>query len=116
MKAPQDCTGVNVKLEAKKSKKKKKGGEQDENETVNGNGSLKRASTGSSAAQSVNTSLSPGLITPTSPTSLRSGTRISTKSVTESPPSPSTNGSNVIGKVLYPYDAASSQELTVKPG
>ena len=44
MKAPQDCTGVNLKLEAKKSKKKKKAkdGEEEDGDSVNGNGSLQR--------------------------------------------------------------------------
>src|SRR5208282_2818007 len=58
MKAPQDCTGVNFKLEAKKSKKKKEGkdGEEEDGDSVNGNSSLQRAnSTGSSVTPSINT-------------------------------------------------------------
>src|ERR1700738_1394798 len=71
MKAPQDCTGVNAKLEAKKSTKKKKGkdGEEEEDDPPQGNGSLKRASTSSSFAPSIFASPS---IENTSPTSIQS--------------------------------------------
>src|SRR6202044_1483463 len=61
MKAPQDCTGVNVKLEAKKSRRKKKGKEgeeQGDTGPVFGNGSL--TSTGSSVTPSINTNYSAG--------------------------------------------------------
>jgi len=129
MKAPQDCTGVNVKLEAKKSKKKKKKGakgdvgDDADGDSVFGNGSLRRSSTDSSVA--------PSIVTPTSPTrntsivsSIRSPnlTRKSSapqqeKYVSTSPKN--TNGGSAGGlkaKVLYKYDATSAEELSVKPG
>src|SRR5579862_5781252 len=123
MKAPQDCTGVNLKLEAKKSKKKKKGKEgEEDNESINGNsslGSLKRTSTSSSITASVQTTNSMA----TSPTSSRPGavrrtsTKLSGAPTPERYASPSTanGGGGQKAKVLYGYDATSSQELSVKP-
>lgn len=129
MKAPQDCTGVNLKLEAKKSKKKKKGknGEEGgEDESIHGDesaGSLKRSSTGSSAAPSISTSIA------TTPTSPRPGgnRQTSMKHLVGAPApdrlisSPATSTATTNGgaaqkaKVLYAYDATSPQELSVKP-
>lgn len=146
MKAPQDCTGVNVKLEAKKSRKKKKGkeGEEEEEAAADGgsvfrNGSLKRTSTSSSVTPSVNTTNSTGNAAP-SPiristiSSMRpagghtrhiSGAPPPEKFVTsptsKAPPTSPFSSSNGGGtgntqkaKVLYPYDATSAEELTVK--
>ena len=116
MKAPQDCTGVNLKAEAKKAKKKKKGknGEEEDDDSIDG--SLKRTSTGSSLAQSINT---PTSAAPTSPrTSVIR--RISRKQLAPPferhvPPPPANGGSGAQkAKVLYTYDANSSQELSVK--
>src|SRR5271169_3602028 len=92
MKAPQDCTGVNVKLEAKKSKKKKKGkdGEEEDADSVNGNGTLRRSSTGSSVTPSIVNTTS--VASPTSPgqrTSSLSGaprTNTGTRHIAQAPP------------------------------
>ena len=129
MKAPQDCTGVNVKLEAKKSKKKKKGnkgdaGDDADAESVFGNGSLRRSSTDSSVA--------PSIVTPTSPnrksslvSAIRSPTLTRKSSAAQQakpvslPTSPKTTNGGSAGlkaRVLYKYDATSNEELSVKPG
>jgi hypothetical protein len=135
MKAPQDCTGVNPKLEAKKSKKKKKGGkdgEEEDADSVNGNMSLRRSSTNSSVTPSIITTTS--VAPPTSPgqrTSSLSGAprpSASTRHIAQAPPpskylnSPpaaaATNGGGGGGqkaKVLFKYDASSAGELSVKP-
>jgi hypothetical protein len=137
MKAPQDCTGVNPKLEAKKSKKKKKSGkdgEEEDADSVNGNMSLRRSSTNSSVTPSIITTTS--LAPPTSPgqrtSSLSAAPRsnASTRHIAQAPPpskylnSPppaaaaATNGGGSGGqkaKVLFKYDASSAGELSVKP-
>ena len=136
MKAPQDCTGVNPKLEAKKSKKKKKGGkdgEEEDADSVNGNMSLRRSSTNSSVTPSIITTTS--VAPPTSPgqrtSSLSAAPRpnASTRHIAQAPPpskylnSPpaaaaATNGGGSGGqkaKVLFKYDASSAGELSVKP-
>lgn len=125
MKAPQDCTGVNAKLEAKKSKKKKKGknGEKEEDDGVQGNGSLKRTSTSSSFAPSINNTVS--MRDTTSPP--RTST-IPTRHISGAPPPgkyvaaptaapPTAKGGNTLkAKVLYAYDSTSTEELSVKVG
>lgn len=129
MKAPQDCTGVNVKLEAKKSKKKKKGkdGEEDDDEDVSfGNGSLQRTSTSSSIPPSVTST--PSMNTPqrtSTVSSLRQSRPV--KHLSGAPPPekyvsptitkpPAANGGiTQKAKVLYKYDASSGEELSVKP-
>jgi len=134
MKAPQDCTGVNVKLEAKKSKKKKKGkdGEEDDVDSVNGTGSLRRSSTSSSVTPSIITTTS--LASPTSPGQRTSSlsaaprTNTNTRHIAQAPPpskyinpptsAAATNGGGGGGqkaKVLFKYDATSAGELSVKP-
>jgi formin-binding protein 1 len=126
MKAPQDCTGVNLKLEAKKSKKKKKGkegeeGDDDESIFSNGHGSLKRTSTSSSVTPSTtsNTIPSPRRTDTTSSirkTSARhiAGAPAPTKYIT--PVEPIANGGTVPkAKVLYKYDAGTPEELSVTP-
>lgn len=127
MKAPQDCTGVNLKLEAKKSKKKKKGkeGEEvDDNESIfsNGHGSLKRTSTSSSITPSINT-------TNTAPSPRRTDTsssrQTSARHITGAPPptkyvtpaveSISNGGTAPKARVLYKYDAGTPDQLSVNP-
>ena len=143
MKAPQDCTGVNIKLEAKKSKKKKKGkdgaGEDAEDTgSVFGNGSLRRTSTSSSVTPSVTTTNSAG----NAPSPIRTSTVSSmrpaghTRHISGAPPpekfvtSPTSRTSPISpfsssnggggtansqkAKVLYGYDATSPEELSVK--
>ena len=135
MKAPQDCTGVNPKLEAKKSKKKKKGGkdgEEEDADSVN-NMSLRRSSTSSSVTPSIITTTS--VAPPTSPgqrtSSLSAAPRpnASTRHIAQAPPpskylnapptaAAATNGGAGGGqkaKVLFKYDASSAGELSVKP-
>jgi formin-binding protein 1 len=128
MKAPQDCTGVNLKAEAKKAKKKKKAGKDgDEDEdSVTGNGSLRRTSTDSSQTPSIGTP-----VTPRSPaqrtTSVSAAVKpaASTRHIAAAPPptkyvnkpiAPASNGTSQKAKVLYGYDATSAEELSVKPG
>lgn len=133
MKAPQDCTGVNVKLEAKKSKKKKKGkdGEEEDADSVNGNGSLRRSSTGSSVTPSIITTTS--VASPTSPGQRTSSlstaprTNAAIRHIAQAPPpskyinSPAVattangGGGGQKAKVLFKYDATSAGELSVKP-
>jgi hypothetical protein len=118
MKAPQDCTGVNAKLEAKKSKKKKKGkdGEEGDSDGVQGNGSLKRTSTSSSFAPSIITSPSISTTTPTRQTPTRHISGAPPPEKYAGPPPTSNGGSSLKAKVLYAYDATSGEELSVKPG
>ena len=137
MKAPQDCTGVNPKLEAKKSKKKKKGkeGEEDDANSVNGSGSLRRSSTSSSGTPSITTATS--VASPASASGQRSGSlsgpprmNRNTRHIAQAPPptkyvnapamaaAPATANSGGAGqkaKVLFKYDATSAGELSVKP-
>jgi len=140
MKAPQDCTGVNVKLEAKKSRRKKKGKEGEEQGdagSVFGNGSLKRTSTGSSSVTpSINTNYSAGNAASPTRTSTISSIRTgghtrhisgapapekyalspTSKAAPTSPFSSSNGGGSPTqkAKVLYAYDATSAEELSVK--
>jgi formin-binding protein 1 len=136
MKAPQDCTGVNLKLEAKKSKKKKKkdkdGENEEDGESIQGNGSLTRRSTSSSVTPSITTPTS----IPTTPqrTVTTSSMRPPNlaKHIASAPPatkylnspamnSPTTNGGSQPGssqqkaKALFKYDATSPEELSIKP-
>src|SRR5271170_4591814 len=85
MKAPQDCTGVNLKAEAKKAKKKKKGGE-DDADSVNGNGSLRRTSTSSSITPSVNTPTSPASPARTTSISIPRQQQIPIRHIAAAPP------------------------------
>lgn len=129
MKAPQDCTGVNVKLEAKKSKKKKKNkdGEDGDGESVNGT-SLRRTSTSSSITPSINTMTSLPTTIPTSPQAASPASaprQIPSRHIAAAPPptkyvsTPIAPTSNTSGaqkaKVLFKYDATSAEELSVKP-
>jgi hypothetical protein len=131
-------------LEAKKSKKKKKQGKEGEEEEEDGgsvfrNGSLRRTSTSSSVTPSVNTTNSAGN---TAPSPIRTSTissmrtagghtrhissaplpeKFVTSPTSKAPPTSSITSSNGGGpgntqkaKVLYPYDATSAEELTVK--
>jgi formin-binding protein 1 len=134
MKAPQDCTGVNVKTEAKKAKKKKNkdGDDDDDADSVYPNGSLRRSSTGSSSiTPSITTMNSVGVVTPMSPqrnTSISAPRQGSiTKHISAAPPpvkyankpvqpgSISNGGGVPKAKALYQYDAQSSEELSIKP-
>ena len=123
MKAPQDCAGVNPKLEAKKSKKKKKNkdGEEEDGDSVNRNGTLTRRSSNSSITPSVNTTTSTmPTTTPASKNTPRKHIAIApppTKYVsTPIAPNTSSGGGNAMrGKVLFKYDATSVEELSVKP-
>jgi len=134
MKAPQDCTGVSLKADAKKAKKKKKGGKDgadNDDDPVTGNGSLRRTSTDSSI---------PSIATPTSPrpTSVQQTSSVSvggkptaTRHIANAPPpakyintpialapNGGATGSTAAkkAKVLYKYDATSAEELSVKSG
>ena len=130
MKAPQDCTGVNVKLEAKKSKKKKKvkDSEEEDEDSVNGSDSLRRTnSMSSSITPSVNTMASIGSPTPASPPAASAPRATTSRHIAAAPPptkyisTPIAPASNIGGggaqkaKVLFKYEATSPEELSVKP-
>ena len=130
MKAPQDCTGVNIKLETKKSKKKKKGKDEEEEDgdPVNGNSSLQRTnSTGSSITPSINTLASSLNTAPTSPPATSAPRANASRHIAAAPPptkyistpiAPTSNGGGggaQKAKALFKYDATSAEELSVKP-
>ena len=128
MKAPQNCTGVNIKLEAKKSKKKKKtkDGEDEEDDTF-GDVSLKRASTGSSMTPSINSPTISNTIPQRTSTISTARPNHSVKHLSGAPPpekyastsanlGPTANGRTAPkARVLFKYDATSAEELSVKP-
>lgn len=130
MKAPQDCTGVNLKVETKKSKKKKnKDGEEEDGDSVTGNGIIRRNSSGSSKTPSINTMSSVSVISPispqvTSPASSAPRPNPVRHIAAAPPPSkyisspitlPSGTGGSQKVKVLFKYDATSAEELSIKP-
>ena len=134
MKAPQDCTGVDLKAEAKKAKKKKKRGKDgdgDNDDSVTGNGSLRRTSTDSSnmsigtptSPRPASAQRNPSVSVSTKPTGTRhiANAPPPTKYVnTPIAPAPNVGASGGTApqkaKVLYKYDATTAEELSVKPG
>ena len=135
MKAPQDCTGTNPKLEAKKSKKKKKVGADEEGEgdgePTDRNGSLKRMST-AFGITSVVTPTESGAATPRRTETIGSTKKVvkhisaappPAKYVSAPPPRETSGGGGGSesgkgqqkAKALYQYDATSPDELSIKP-
>lgn len=131
MKAPQDCTGVNLKFERKKSKKKKKGkdGEEDDDDEIHGNGSLRRSSTDSLTEPRVMAKPSLGdkaLASPQRSSSLSTSQPGQVRHISAAPPpakyiSPkiaasttTSSGGAQKAKALFKYDATSAEELSVK--
>jgi len=134
MKAPQDCTGAGLKADAKKAKKKKKGGKDgadNDDDSVTGNGSLRRTSTDSSIPSNATPTSPHPTSAPRTPSVSVSGKPTATRHIANAPPptkyvntpiAPAPNGGATGGtapqkaKVIYKYDATSAEELSVKPG